>query len=97
MDPYVIEVGVPLKNIATKICTLFCDGIKPPFTIACTTKTPMMGNSTNLAIQTEIIAAIGRREIGRGIFILAKKEPRSTQPKGTAIAPMKEAMAERLR
>jgi hypothetical protein len=33
-------------------------------------RTPMTGKSTNLEIQTETIAAIGKREIGRGIFIL---------------------------
>lgn len=92
---YVIEVGVPLRYIDTKICALFCGGIKPALTIACTRKTPMMGNSTILAIQTERIAAIGKRENGRGIFILAKKEPRSTRESGIDMAPTKTAIGER--
>lgn len=51
----------------------------------------MMGINTNFATQTEIIAAIGRREIGRGIFILAKEAPSSTVASGTAMAPRKAA------
>jgi hypothetical protein len=65
--------------------------MKPPFTIACTLSTPMMGNNTNFAIQTERMAAIGRREIGRGTFILAKNEPRSTRESGIVIDPTKAA------
>jgi hypothetical protein len=93
----VIEVGVPLKYIVAKICTLFCGGIKPLFTIAWTMKIPMMGNITSFATQTERIAAIGRREIGRGIFILAKKVPRSTRESGIVIEPMKAAIGMRVR
>ena len=94
MEPesYVMEVGVPLRYIATKICTLFWGGMKPCLTIACTRKTPMIGNNTNFTIQTERIAAIGNRENGRGIFILAKKEPRSTRERGIEIAPTKAAI-----
>lgn len=51
----------------------------------------MMGINTNFATQTEVIAAIGRREIGRGIFILAKEAPRSTVVSGMAMAPRKAA------
>jgi len=89
----VIEVGVPLRYIATKICALFWGGINPFLTIACTRKTPMMGNNTIFATQTERIAAIGKREIGRGIFILAKKEPRSTRESGIVMAPTKAAVS----
>ena len=52
----------------------------------------MMGNNTNFATQTERIAAIGRREIGRGTFILAKEAPRSTRESGIVMAPRKEAI-----
>ena len=51
-----------------------------------------MGNNTNFATQTERIAAIGRREIGRGIFILAKEAPKSTRERGIEMAPMKAAI-----
>lgn len=97
LDSYVIEVGVPLRYIATKICALFCGGIRPLLTMACTTRMPMIGNNTIFATQTEMIAAIGKREIGRGIFILAKEEPRSTRESGIEIAPMKEAIRNKKR
>ena len=93
---YVIDVGVPLRYIATNICALFCGGMKSPLTMACTMKTPMMGNNTNFATQTEMIAAIGRREIGRGIFILAKEAPRRTRVSGMVMAPMKAAVGGRI-
>ena len=51
-----------------------------------------MGNNTIFATQTEMIAAMGRREIGRGIFILAKEAPRSTRVRGIVTAPMKAAV-----
>lgn len=95
-NSYVIEVGVPLRYIATKICTLFWGGMKPPVTIACTMKTPMMGSNTNFAKQTERIAATGRREIGRGTFILAKDAPKSTRESGIVMEPRKAAIGERL-
>ena len=91
LDSYVIEVGVPLRYIATNICALFCGGMRPLLTMACTMRMPMMGNSTNFATQTERIAAMGKREIGRGIFILAKEAPRSARESGIEMAPMKEA------
>lgn len=91
-----IDVGVPLRYIATNICALFCGGMKPLLTMACTVRTPMVGINTNFATQTEIIAAIGRREIGRGIFILAKEAPRSTVLSGTAIAPRNAAARKEL-
>ena len=94
---YVMDVGVPLRNMATKIWTLFCGGMKPPFIIAWTMKTPMMGNNTSFAIQTERMAAIGRREIGRGTLILAKKEPKSTRESGMVIAPTKAANGDKVR
>ena len=87
-----IEVGVPLRYIATNICALFCRGMRPHLIMACTMKMPITGNNTNFATQTERIAAIGRREIGRGIFILAKEEPRSTRVSGIVIAPRKVAI-----
>ena len=62
--------------------------------MARTMKMPIMGNNTNFAKQTERIAAIGRREIGRGIFILAKEAPRSTRESGIVIAPRKAAIRE---
>ena len=92
MGSYVIEVGVPLMYIATNICALFCGGMRPPLTMACTMRTPMMGNNTNFAMQTEMIAAMGRREIGRGIFILAKEAPRSTRVSGMVMAPRNAAV-----
>ena len=82
--------------IATNICALFCGGMKPPLTMACTMKMPMMGNNTSFATQTEMMAAIGRREIGRGIFILAKEAPRSTRVSGIDMAPMKLAVRRRI-
>lgn len=60
--------------------------------MACTMKTPTTGSRTNFATQTERIAAIGKREIGRGIFILAKNEPRSTRVSGIVMAPTKAAI-----
>jgi hypothetical protein len=54
-----------------------------------------MGNSTSFATQTERIAVIGRREIGRGIFILAKKEPKRTRVSGIVMAPTKAAIGEK--
>ena len=93
---YVIEVGVPLRYMATNICALFCGGMRPPLTIACTTMTPITGNSTSFATQTERIAAIGRREIGRGIFILAKEAPKSTRESGIVMAPRKAAIGKGL-
>jgi len=92
---WVMEVGVPLRYIATKICALFCGGMRPPLTMARTMRMPMTGNSTIFAMQTEMIAAIGRREIGRGIFILAKEAPSSTRVSGIMIAPMKAAVSMR--
>lgn len=91
-----MDVGVPLRYIATNICALFCGGMKPLLTMACTMNTPMAGNNTNFATQTEMIAAIGRREIGRGIFILAKEAPRSTRVSGMLMAPRKAAVGRRI-
>ena len=58
---------------------------------------PMIGNSTSFAMQTERMAAIGRREIGRGTFIRAKKEPKSTRESGIVIAPTKAANGDKVR
>ena len=52
----------------------------------------MTGKSTSLAIQTERMAAMGNREIGRGIFILAKKEPKSIRESGIVMEPRKAAI-----
>ena len=52
----------------------------------------MTGKSTSLATQTERIAAMGKRENGRGISILAKKEPKSTRESGIVMEPMNEAI-----
>ena len=84
---HLTAVGVPLRKIRINLSVFSFRSRNPVSVRAITKNTPTTGRMTIFAIVVMNIAAIGRRERGRGSWMREKLTPRRMRASGTATPP----------